>query len=253
MNTQQNWHDLLIQAVTQPGMILKAYSAFHGYSLGNQMLALVQCQIRGIEPGPINTFLGWKQLNRHVRKGERALTLCMPLVAKKKDDNGEDQQFVTAFVYKPRWFVLSQTDGEPVEMPQIAEWCKARALVALNITEATFTETNGNVQGYARKREIAISPVAAMPHKTLLHELAHIELGHTAELEFNDGEQTPRNLREVEAECVALLCLDALNLNGAAFCRGYVQHWLRGETIPEASAQKIFGAADRVLKAGREQ
>jgi len=26
-----DWSELLIQAVNQPGMILKAYSAFHGY------------------------------------------------------------------------------------------------------------------------------------------------------------------------------------------------------------------------------
>jgi IrrE N-terminal-like domain len=135
-------------------------------------------------------------------------------------------------------------------VPQIPEWNQARALATLNITETPFTDTNGNVQGYARKREIAISPVAAMPHKTLFHEVAHIELGHTAELEFNDAEQTPKNLREVEAEAVALLCLDALNLPGAEFCRGYIQNWLKGDTIPEASAQKIFGAADRILKAG---
>jgi hypothetical protein len=29
---QQKWSDLLAQAVTQPGLILKAYAAFHGYS-----------------------------------------------------------------------------------------------------------------------------------------------------------------------------------------------------------------------------
>ncbi|MFL6215178.1 MAG: ArdC-like ssDNA-binding domain-containing protein [Blastocatellia bacterium] len=252
MNAPQNWHELLIHAVKEPGLLLKAYSIYYGYSIGNQMLALLRCEMRGIEPGPINTHVRWQKLGRQVRKGERALTLCMPLVAKRKNDSDETEQFVTAFVYKPRWFVLSQTDGEPIEMPQIADWSKARALAALNITEATFTDTNGNVQGYARKREIGISPVAAMPHKTLLHELGHIELGHTVELEFNDTEQTPRNLREVEAESIALLCLDALNLDGAAFCRGYVQHWLRGDTIPEASAQKIFGAADRIFRAGRE-
>jgi hypothetical protein len=251
MENQTKWTELLQQAVSQPGLILKAYSAFYGYSLGNQMLALVQCQMRGIEPGPINTYPGWQSLGRQVKRGEKAITLCMPLTAKRKDDSGDDEQFIKAFVYKPRWFVLSQTDGEPVPMPEISAWDKVRALPALNITEMAFTETNGNVQGYARKREIAISPIAAMPHKTLFHEVAHIELGHTAELEFNDAEQTPRNLREVEAEAVALLCLDALNLHGAEFCRGYVQHWLKGDTIPEASAQKIFGAADRILKAGR--
>ena len=51
------WTDLLTEAVTKPGAILKAYRAFHGYSIGNQMLALLQCQMRGIEPGPISTVL----------------------------------------------------------------------------------------------------------------------------------------------------------------------------------------------------
>jgi len=47
-----------------------------------------------------------------------------------------------------------------------------------------------------------------------------------------------------------LLC-ESLGLAGADFCRGYIQNWLDGQPIPEKSAQKIFGAADRILKAGR--
>jgi antirestriction protein ArdC len=92
-----------------------------------------------------------------------------------------------------------------------------------------------------------------MPHKTLFHELAHIELGHTAELDFQDSEQTPRNLREAEAEAVAMLLCESLSLPGAEFCRGYIQNWLKGDVIPEKSAMKIFGAADRILRAGQEQ
>src|ERR1041384_4974624 len=106
----------------------------------------------------------------------------MPLTRKMKDErSGEEQTVITTFVWKPHWFVLTQTEGEPVPMPEIPAWNKEKTLAALGIQEIPFTDTNGNVQGYARKREIAISPLAAMPHKTLLHELAHIELGHTLE------------------------------------------------------------------------
>jgi hypothetical protein len=48
-------------------------------------------------------------------------------------------------------------------------------------------------------------------------------------------------LREVEAESVALLCCEALNLEGADYCRGYIQNWLcpaigyNGDAIPEKS------------------
>jgi hypothetical protein len=48
-----------------------------------------------------------------------------------------------------------------------------------------------------------------------------------------------------------------LGLEGATFCRGYIQNWLsrgRGlnaDAIPEKSAQKIFRAADQIIRAGR--
>ncbi len=56
------WSALLIEAVTKPGLIMKAYSAFHPYSSANQMLALLQFQRRGLQPGPLNTFPKWKEL-----------------------------------------------------------------------------------------------------------------------------------------------------------------------------------------------
>ena len=133
------------------------------------------------------------------------------------------------------------------------EWSRARALEVLAVEELPFALTDGNVQGYARSRSIAVSPLAALPHKTTFHELGHVVLGHTAEADFNDGELTPRSLREVEAECVALILCETLGLPGADYCRGYVQNWIAQglDSIPEQSAQKIFRAADQILKAGR--
>lgn len=236
----------------EPGLILRAYNAFHGYSLSNQVAALIQCQQRQIEPGPLNTYPGWQKLSRQVRKGEKAIWLCTPLTRKVKDDGGVDQTVITTFVWKPHWFVYGQTEGEPILTPQIPAWDKARALAALGIQEIPFTATDGNVQGYAQKREIAVSPLAAIPHKTLLHEIAHVELGHTAETSFTDSVLTPRSLREAEAEAAALLLCESLELTGVEYARGYIQSWLGGNAIPEKSAQKIFGVADRILRAGRE-
>jgi hypothetical protein len=45
-------------------------------------------------------------------------------------------------------------------------------------------------------------------------------------------------------------CFLVTSFPGADFARGYIQNWLSGEVIPEKSAQKIFRAADRILKAG---
>jgi hypothetical protein len=260
------WSALLVEAVNKPGMIMEAYSAFHQYSIGNQILTLVQCQMRGLEPGPINTFPGWQALGRSVKRGERALILCMPITRKARDEEAEsngddanDERTFTSFIHKARWFVISQTVGDEFTPPRLPEWEAERALAALDIERIAFTDTDGNCQGYARKRQIAINPVAQLPHKTLFHEAAHVILGHTSEADFTDTERTPKNLREVEAEAVALLCCEALNLEGSEFCRGYIQNWLcpaigyNADAIPEKSAQKIFRAADQILRAGRLQ
>lgn len=246
------WTELLTEAVNKPGLILEAYRAFHGYSIGNQILALVQCQLRKIQPGPIATYPSWQKLGRQVKKGEKALLLCMPLTHKRKaEDESKDDSVFTLFVYKARWFVLTQTEGEPIEVPTVPDWDRTQALNSLNIVEVPFKHLDGNCLGYAKGHEIAINPVNPMPHKTTFHEAGHILLGHTTESAMNDGEFTPRNLREVEAESVALICCESLGLPGAEFCRGYIQDWLEGDVIPEKSAQKIFHTADLILKAGR--
>ena len=258
--TDIQFRQLLEEAVSKPGTLMKAYSLFWNYSLGNQILALVQANQRDIALGPIASFNRWKELGRYVKRGEKAIELCMPITMKrtvKADDSQGESSVETEitfkrFVFKRNWFMLSQTDGEPYQPAAAPAWDRARALDALGVQEIPFEMMNGNCQGYAKARQIAINPVAEMPAKTTFHELAHIELGHTSEA-VHDSETLPRNLREVEAESVALLCLESLGMDGAEYCRGYIQNWLQGSTIPERSAQRIFAAADKILKAGIEK
>jgi len=147
--------------------------------------------------------------------------------------------------------VLAQTEGEGTPIPPIPGFDIDTALCALHITRTPFDELNGNIQGFAHGREIAVNPVAALLHKTTFHEIAHIVLGHTASEKLVDSEHTAQHIREVEAESVALICCETLGLEGADFCRGYVQHWLKNETeIPNQSAARIFAAATSILKAG---
>jgi hypothetical protein len=245
-----HWNALLKDAVEKPGIIHKAYAAFHDYSIGNQIAAYMQCIDRKMEIGPISTYQGWQRAGRQVRKGEKAIFLCMPLTLRRKDENlseGLKGHAYTAFCWKPYWFVMSQTDGEAVPELSLPDWSEDRALKALNIERVEFEAWSGNTMGYATGRKVAISPLSPHPLKTLFHELAHIVLEHT---ERHGSDKPPRSLREVEAEGVALLLTESLNLSGAEYARGYIQHWLETETIPDASAAKIFGAADKILKAG---
>jgi antirestriction protein ArdC len=246
--------ELLQSAVIEPGIISSAYRQFYSYSLGNQLLAWSQCLERGLQPGPLATYPRWKELGRYVRKGEKALTLCMPVTIKRKTEQAnktDDPEVFTRFVYKPNWFTLAQTEGQPLADVPMPAWEKDRALVALNIKEIPFDYLDGNCLGFARDRSIAINPVNPLPFKTTFHELAHVLLGHCAEGIQADSELTPRNLKECEAEAVALLCCAALELPGIEFSRGYIQSWWgAGNPIPERSAQRILKVADQILKAG---
>jgi hypothetical protein len=247
------WADLLTEAVSQPGIVARCYSVFWNYSLGNQLAALSQCQARGIQPGPINTYAGWQALGRRVQKGQRAVWLCQPITRKRQHDDVNDLDDQTAdvytrFVWKPRWFVLTQTDGAEYVPPELPGWDRARALAALDVREEPFTHLEGNCQGYSKPgRVLAINPVAAHPERTLLHELGHIILGH-----FDERGDLPRVMKEVEAEGLAYLGADALGLGGADEGRGYIQHYLtRGGRLDEATTRAIFKATDAILRAGR--
>lgn len=252
------WQTLLEQAVDEPGRIAEAYSAFHGYSIGNQLLALWQCRMRSIQPGPINTYKGWQGLGRQVVKGAKAIDLWMPLTGRRTEKSESGEELTETFTYfriASRWFVLAQTDGEPIEPPATPGWERSAAIEGLDISEVAFTMTDGNVQGFATGRSFAINPVNPNPLKTFFHEAAHILLGHTgAQPQQQDGEAETAALREAEAEAVALVCIESLGLDGADLCRGYIQNWYgQGNRLPETSARRIFRTAERILSAGRSK
>ena len=249
-----SWASLLHSATHQPGVISAAFKMFHNYSVGNQLLAMEQCHMRGITPGPISTFVGWKEKNRYVRKGEKAIVLCMPVTAKKRRENPEtgetEEDKFTMFLYKANWFVYAQTEGEEIKPEVLPNWSSAKALDTLKISRVAFSSTSGNTMGYASKRDVAINPVCPKPTKILFHEMAHIMLGHCDGGVMEDGEHISRNLKEAEAEAVALIVGESLGLPGADESRGYIQHWYQNCEIPEKSAQRIFKVADQILKAG---
>jgi len=269
-----NYTELLKEAITKPGKLLEAYRAFHNFSLLNRIYAFWQLSDLGKEITPIKTFKQWRETSRDVKKGEKALELCMPVTKiwykytknkraipsgtpkeqiNKMLASGEIEKFqYKDFMFKKYWFALSQTTGEEFSPDDVnINWNKDKALKKLEINEVPFQTLNGNAQGYATfNNEIAINPLAQLPIKTLFHEISHVLLGHTKKEVLTDSENLPLNIIEAEAEATALLCLESLGLEGGDYCRGYIQSWLRGNEIPEKSAKRIISAAEKILKSG---
>ena len=251
---------ILQAALTQPGVMNQAYRAFHNYSIGNQMLAALQLFDKGLPLAPIASFNAWREKGRFVKKGEKAISLFMPISVKRRADKdapadsaeaGEGGTF-SMFMLRPNWFSLNQTEGDEFIAESITPaWDAVTAMAALDIIEEPFEHLQGNHLGYARARSIGINPLNPLKHKTRIHEMAHVVLGHTAVADMHDDETLTRQIEEAEAEGVAYLLCALLDLPGQAESRFYIQGWLHGAALPEKSAKRIFGAADRIMKAGQ--
>ena len=248
MSTAHNYEHIVKEALTEPGKLNQAYRAFWNYSVGNQFLTMMQLP----QAEPINTYNGWQKLGRHVKKGEKAISLIMPVTSKDKTTNEVNGVF---FVARKNWFGLSQTEGEPYVAPAIPDFDLDRALNALEITKESFKIVDGNCQGYAKPldKKIAISEIASNPIKTALHEMGHVLL-HGEEIVMNDSPTLTRDVREVEAELTAYICLSVLGqTNGLEYSRGYIASWNSGNTGEKVRYGKVFAAVDKILKAGRPQ
>jgi hypothetical protein len=252
---------ILQEALTEPGIVNAAYRAFHNYSMGNQMLAALQLRAKGLALTPIASFNAWRDKGRFVKKGQKAISLFMPVSVKRKADkkgtiDAESQEpaggAFSVYMLRANWFSLEQTEGEEF-VPEVVSpsWDAATALAALDITEAPFEGLLGNVLGYAVGRTIAVGTLNPLKHKTRFHEMAHVVLGHTEALAMADSEVLPRDIMEAEAEGVAYILCSLLNLPGQAESRHYIQGWLDGKDLPEKSARRMFTAADKIMKAGQ--
>jgi len=111
-------------------------------------------------------------------------------------------------------------------------WSEVRALTALKIERVPFYPPRMAIaKGFARERSVAISPIALHAHTGHSStSLAHVLLGHTAELAEGMVLTVMKQHRGIcekwKLECVAMLCSRA-GLSGAEFSRGYIQHWIK--------------------------
>jgi len=265
---------LLKAALEMPGSISQAFNAFHRYSFLNMLL--VYMQTGKLEP--MGNFKAWVAKGRNVIKGQKALFVNHPVPVYKRDEAGnvvkdKDGKTVIAFVKfipKATVFQLSQTDGPDLVYPTLPDWDKEQAMANLDIEEVPFKIADGNVQGYSFEQKLAMNPVATQPMATMIHEIAHIVLGHT-EKERNADYVTHCGVMEFQAEAVALLVCKELDVPGYddAESRGYIQQWLgcqhspsgftawddeAGDTVlvEDSTITAIFNAVDKILVAGRK-
>lgn len=260
--------------------LLKTMAKFPRYSLNNNLLIMMQkpdatlCQ----------SFTGWKQMGRYVKKGEKGIRILAPAPFKlekeqdKVDTNGKpvldsdgepvkEKTEISISSFKPvSTFDLSQTEGEP--LPQIGveelsgnvkEYATLfEAIKAISPVPISFEKMQGNEKGYFQKKENRIAIKEGMSEvqnvKTLIHEIAHAKLHSIEAQQLKAGKQS-RNSKEVEAESVAYTVCSHYGIDTSDYSFSYVATWSKGKNIPElkeslntirdASAELISGIDEK--------
>ena len=247
---------------------LSAMAVFHKYSFRNTMLILHQLPNASYIAG----FNAWKDLNRYVKEGEKAIKIFAPAPYKTKideiqrDGNGEiirdgdgnpvtkeKEITVPAFKAAPV-YDISQTDGEP--LPELGDgelvgtvenyeefWSALKKISPFPIELIEF-EPGDTAQGYCHYGEDAkitvrndmseIETIAAA-----IHEISHAKL-HNYTIEelalLPPEEKKTRRMREVEAESVAFVVCKHFGIETGESSFPYIASWSKDKEMPELKA-----------------
>ena len=234
---------------------LTIMSKFHRYSVNNCLLIHLQRP----EATYVAGFKKWNEMGRHVKKGEKAITILAPIqrkyVVETENDDGEkiaEEHKYMAFM-PASVFDISQTEGE--ELPTImtaltgeAEAGLLEKIISISPVPVRFEEISGDVKGYYNRTgyiaiKTGMSGVQSV--KTLLHEIAHAIL-HSKEGAEKDAD---RNTKEVQAESTAFTVSKYLGLDTSDYSFGYIAGWSSGKSADELrnSLEVIRGTANDII------
>ena len=251
---------------------LRTMSRFHSYSVNNTILIHMQ---RPHASMPAARFNKWKQFGRHVKKGEKGLTIIAPTPLKKKieemrldpdtkapvlDGDGNiimDEKTVEIPLFKPvKVFTADQTEGKPLpslatgltgDVQQYEAFMEAlRRTSPMPISFAALAPDTDGVCSFT-KQTISIREGMSQVQTVCatVHEIGHAVL-HDREKDRlsaaagNTDKDPPKakdkNTMEVEAESVSFAVCQYYGIDTSANSMGYIAGWSRDKSLPELKA-----------------
>jgi len=245
-----------IQSTEQFKAVLDCMASFHAYSWRNSILIHLQYP----QASKVAGYRTWEKFGRHVKRGEKGISILAPSVYKKQEidpiTNEEVEVETTASYFFPVCvFDISQTEGN--ELPKIG----------LKAIENTHAETLEKMLGFADRCGISVEFVelancegistggkikiqkdknATEKVLILVHELAH-ELLHW------DAEKRPkltREQKEMEAEATAYVVANALGISETNSTE-YLALYYKSYSL-EKSLEVIHETSRKILSATRD-
>jgi len=246
--------------------ILKTLGKFHSYSYQNRILI----QLQKPEATLVAGYKQWqKKFDRHVKKGEKAISILAPFIYKKKvteekNVNGqlrEIEKEVKKMYFRPvNVFDVSQTEGKPLPSIDITV---ADTNSKLLLPLKKFIETKDisleikvlkeGLKGYSQGGKIVIDKKLNDTEKSgvLVHETAH-ELLHDKESRKNMSKE----IKEMEAEAVAFIVMDhyGVEIKSDKYLALYKKSYDLKQSLKRISkiASEIIGFVDEYLLKNNE-
>lgn len=212
---------------------LTVMSRFHEYSLNNQVLIASQMP----EATHVAGFASWmRNFERHVKKGEKAITILAPSKQLIDVETDEKDEFGNAVIAKKEIltfrpvsvFDVSQTEGKPLPelVPELDGSVEnyedmMRAVSATAPYRIDIRAVESKAKGWCDFTSEVIVIKEGMSQaqtlKTAIHETAHGRI--------HGGTDKSRARKEVEAESIAYVVCSHFGLDTSDYSFGYVASW----------------------------
>ena len=241
-------------------LFLVTMSKFHDYSIGNQILIMIQKP----DATRVAGFNTWKDLGRWVRKGEKGIAILAPVMPPqpKPEEKAPEEEEETEIEPQPIYFKvvyvfdIDQTEGKPLpefEIPVLTgeanEELFARLLSLMESQSVSVSfeprpYLTPEIKGqYLPPNQIWVRPAEprAQQLKTLLHEVAHY---------YSEGVfRIPRRDAETIAESSAFVVGAHYGFDTGVRSFPYVALWAQDKKVLEQNLAAIRRVATTIIEA----
>jgi hypothetical protein len=246
-----------IQDSYQFRLFLTTMAKFHDYSIGNQILIMLQKP----EATRVAGFNTWKDLGRWVKKGEKGIAILAPVLPPKpKPEEKEEEDELKETESSPVYFKvvhvfdLDQTEGKPLpefEVPvltgEVNQELFARLLDlmksrGIRVSFDPRPHLDPGIKGHYTHGEIWVRPEEprAQQLKTLVHEIAHY---------YSEGVfRIPRQDAETIAESAAYVVGAHYGFDTGTRSFPYVALWARDKKVLDQNLSSIRRVAGTILE-----
>lgn len=225
--------------------LLLSMSNLNCYSITNQLLILSQLPTARC----VNGMKVWNYNHRNIIKGQKAIKIIAPLIEKRKeevldaDGNVVDTKEVEIVGYKVSYvFDISQTEGRELyefkcdELTAVENFDTIKEALERTARGYTFEykALEDSLDGYCDYENKQIVIKDGMPNEktltTLIHEIGHALAEERVRTNFKGlTPKEQRQIREIEAESIALVVSNRLGLHTADFNMAYITTWSDGD------------------------